>query len=325
MAERVSCGPPRLRAQAILDPGNRLPILSEETGGYMRQTPDVTVFDDAQCALGEGPLWHPDRQQLFWFDILNMRLLTRTESGRQVWQFDEHVSAAGWVDRNRLLIASENSLSLFDIEKGGAEFLCDLESDNPLTRSNDGRADPWGGFWIGTMGKAAEREAGAIYRFYRGELRRLFAPITISNAISFPPDRRFGVFADTARQKVWRVALDPETGWPNADPETFIDYAKLYRNPDGAVVDAEGTFWCAEWGSSRVSAYDGAGKPLRHIDIPARHTSCPAFGGTDLTMMYVTTARQDLSDEVLQIEPQNGQTFAVVSRTTGQTEHQVIL
>jgi sugar lactone lactonase YvrE len=80
----------------------------------------ATVFDATRCALGEGPLWHPGRGQLFWFDILGHRLMTRTGGETQVWQFAEHVSAAGWVDNVRLLIASETKLFLFDVASGAA-------------------------------------------------------------------------------------------------------------------------------------------------------------------------------------------------------------
>ncbi len=126
------------------------------------------IHDDRPCELGEGPLWHPERNQLFWFDILSQRLLTRTAEGPLAWAFPHRVSAAGWVDRDRLLIASEVALSLFDLATGQATPVVSLEADTPATRSNDGRADPQGGFWIGTMGKRAEPGAGAIYRFYRG-------------------------------------------------------------------------------------------------------------------------------------------------------------
>jgi len=134
----------------------------------------TSVFDDRRCELGEGPLWHPGRKQLFWFDILGKRLLTRTDDGARDWQFSELVSAAGWVDDENLLIASETALFRFDLDSGARSEVCALEADQPNTRSNDGRADPQGGFWIGTMGKTAEPGAGAIYRWFRGELRRLF-------------------------------------------------------------------------------------------------------------------------------------------------------
>ncbi len=120
----------------------------------------ATLWDDRACKLGEGPLWHPERKQLFWFDILGQKLLTRTDSGPIEWHFDEIVSAAGWVDDSTLLIASETALFTFDLNSAESEFIAPLEADTPATRSNDGRADPWGGFWIGTMSKTAETGAG---------------------------------------------------------------------------------------------------------------------------------------------------------------------
>lgn len=218
----------------------------------------VEVFDDRACTLGEGPLWHPTRKQLFWFDILEHRLLTRTEDGPKEWQFDCAVSAAGWVDHDRLFIASAEDLFVFDLRDGTSQYVVTLEADNPATRSNDGRADPQGGFWIGTMGHNAEPKAGALYRFYRGEVRRLRKNVSIPNATCFTPDGRHAYFADTAQKMVWRYTLD-DNGWPLGDAEVFLDHRDEGLNPDGAVVANDGTFYCAQWGASRVAGYSPGG------------------------------------------------------------------
>ena len=212
-----------------------------------------------------------------------------------------------------------------DLETEAREDVAPLEAENRTTRSNDGRADPWGGFWIGTMGKAAEPGAGAIYRFYRGEVRKLFPDITISNAICFAPDRSVAYYTDTATKIVMRQALEPEHGWPEGAPEPWLDLRGDGLNPDGAVVDAAGNFWCAQWGASRVAAYAPEGRFLRAVAFPGRHTSCPAFGGEGLTTLFCTTARQGLSRLVLLAEPHNGQTFAAPGVAQGQAEHRVIL
>jgi sugar lactone lactonase YvrE len=282
------------------------------------------IFDERLCVLGEGPLWHPERSALFWFDIVGCRLLSRDTSGPRSWPLPEMFSAAGWFGRDQMLMASETALWTFDIGTAKLERVVALEADNPVTRSNDGRADPWGGFWIGTMGKSAEPDAGAIWRYYRGELRRLFAPITISNAISFTPDRRFAQFADTAKAKVWRVTLDPDHGWPMGEPQLFLDCAGRHGVPDGAVCDADGNLWLAEWGAAQVSCFDPAGRFLRSVPVGGRHSSCPAFGGADFATLYVTTARQGLSDAVLAIEPRNGSTYSADPGARGLPEYQVV-
>ena len=284
----------------------------------------AAVFDDRACALGEGPLWHPLRRQLFWFDITGRRLLTRTDAGPGAWDFEEEVSAAGWIDEDSLLIASASGLWRFSITEGSRKPLTPLEKSNAVTRSNDGRADPWGGFWIGTMGRNAEPGAGAIYRFYQGQLRRLFSNITISNAICFAPDRGSAYYTDTVTGRVMKVPLD-RSGWPSGAAQVLIDLSAEGLNPDGAVTDATGNLWIAQWGAGRVAAYDKAGKFLRAVEVPARHSSCPAFGGADMDTLLVTSARQGLSAQVLAEEPENGMTFAVPGVARGLPEPGVLL
>ena len=283
------------------------------------------IFDDRICTLGEGPLWHPERGQLFWFDILNRKLMTRDADAQGEWSFGERVSAAGWVSRDELLIASEKELFLFDLASGRREAICPLEADNPVTRSNDGRADPWGGFWIGTMGLNAEPRAGAIYRYYRGELRLLYPEITISNAICFAPDGGHAYFTDTPTQIVMRAPLAEADGWPAGTPEPVLDLRTDDRRPDGAVTDAEGHLWIAEWGSARVACYSPEGVFLHAVEVEATQTSCPAFGGAGLATLYCTSAAVGLSAEAKAARPATGMTFAVEGAGTGRAEPRVLL
>ena len=132
------------------------------------------VFDHTINILGEGPLWHPKLQTLFWFDILNRTMHMSDGSNHKSWTFECFVSAAGWVSNEKLLVATATDLRLFNILTGLSEQICQLESNNLSTRSNDGRADPFGGFWIGTMGIAAEPQAGSIYRLFEGKIVNCF-------------------------------------------------------------------------------------------------------------------------------------------------------
>lgn len=276
------------------------------------------IFDDTPCELGEGPLWHPERGQLFWFDILGKRLLTREDSSGRAWQFDEHVSAAGWVSDTSLLVASEARLFVLDLETDRREDVAPLEADDPRTRSNDGRADPWGGFWIGTMGKAAEPDLGAIYRWYDGELRTLFHPLTITNAICFAPDRSCAYFADSRTRVIRRTALDGD-GWPTGEPQDWVTLDEECGSPDGAVTDTEGNVWNARWGAGCVACHAPDGTLLREIGFDATQTTCPAFGGPDLTTLFCTSAQEG------QDGPNDGKTFAAEGVAQGLPEPRVVL
>jgi len=285
----------------------------------------ANVFDDTVCSLGEGALWHPSRQSLFWFDIDNKVLYEKAVADeRKEYRFDRSVSAAGIVDDTNLIIASERDLFVFDLNSRKERILCDLEADNPVTRSNDGRADPCGGFWIGTMGYNAEPKAGAIYRFYRGELRQLFPEVTIPNSICFAPDRSKAFFVDSVDKVIKRVELDNE-GWPTGVPEDFIDLSGEDFAPDGAICDAQGRLWSAQWMASRVAVYSDQGKLLESHELPTSQATCPAFGGPNLSTLFVTTAGAHLPDDLKGTQPTAGNVFSIGGVGPGQSPNIVVV
>ena len=284
----------------------------------------MNIYDDTICSLGEGPLWHPERQQLYWFDIHGRGLHTREDGKTRSWSFDEDVSAAGWVDDTHLLAASETRLFRFNVETGAQEDVAPLEADDPTTRSNDGRADPMGGFWIGTMAKHERTPAGTFYRYYKGEIRPLFDQITIPNAICFTPDKTQAYFCDTIDNLMKRVSLDAD-GWPTGTPEIWLDLSGKPFGADGAVIDADGNIWNAQWNGWRIAKYAPDGTFLEEIPINAAHTSCPAFGGPDLTTLFCTTAGGRVTDADRAKSQDHGKVFALETNTKGQAEHQVLL
>ena len=286
----------------------------------------VEIFDDTLCALGEGPIWHPLRQSLIWFDIMGKGLFERRIEDTQARRlsFENYVSAAGWINENELLMATSRDLVKLNINSGDFEKILDLESDNALTRSNDGRADPCGGFWIGTMGIKGEKDIGAIYRFYKGEIRKLFSPISIPNSICFSPCGKIAYFTDTVLGLILRVELD-SLGWPKSKPEVVLDCREDGLNPDGSVVDQDGCIWNAQWGASRVARYSPNGDLISTFEFDVPQTSCPEFGGDDLSTLFVTSARVDLSESQLQDAPMSGAVFSVKTDHKGQKAHQILI
>lgn len=280
----------------------------------------ATIFDDRICQLGEGPLWHPERGQFFWFDIIGRRLLSRDAEGPREWRFDRMASAAGWVDRDRLLIGTETGLALLDLRDDALEPVVGIEADNPSTRSNDGRADRQGGFWIGTMGKNAEVGQGAIYRYYRDEVRQLTTGISIPNAICFSHDGGLAYYADTHEAKIWTQSLDQD-GWPQGEPRLFLDLRPDGLRPDGAVIDSNGALCVACWGAGAVVRFASDGQQLDRIEVGGRHSSCPAFGGMDLRDLLVTTALQGMEAP----DDAQGLTYLARAEVAGLPEPRVIL
>ena len=283
-------------------------------------------FIGPECALGEGPLWHPLRNQLFWFDIPAGRLHVSDAMGgqRQHWDFGEPASAAGWIDEDRLIVATASALNVFDISTGQWSVLCPMESDNPLTRSNDGRIAPDGSFWIGTMALDAAKKAGAYYRYKAGGLDLLLGEISIPNATCFSPDKKTAYLANGGQQTIWRWALD-EAGNPIGERQVHVSLKGGSIYPDGAVCDAEGYLWNAQWAGSRLARYAPDGSLDKIIDLPVSQPTCPAFGGEDLKLMFITSAREGLSAESLKQQPDAGKVIVIDMDVAGLPENQAHL
>ena len=285
------------------------------------------LFIDCRNSLGEGPLWHPGRSELFWFDINGNTLFRAGPDGtiRASVDFGEPVAAAAIVNDTHLLVAAASAILDFDIEAGTFTPRLPLEADNPVTRSNDSRVSPQGAWWIGTMGRQAEPQAGAVYHYFGGTLTKLRTDVGIPNATCFSPDGRIAYFTDSHQKRIERVAIDPETGMPTRNWELFVDLGGTGASPDGAVCDAEGFVWNAEYGTGRVTRYSPDGRVDRTVSVDAPNVTCPCFGGADLKTLYITTAAQDMTPEAAACHPHAGSVFSARIDVPGQAEAPVKL
>jgi len=282
----------------------------------------VSIFCDHVCELGEGPSYDPGRNRLFWFDIVGRKLLEKAwpDGETIVHDLPEMASAIAILDAERQLLFTETGLFIRHESDGRLDLHCEIEAGNPVTRSNDARVHPSGAFWLGTMGKQAERKAGAIYWHLGGEVRLLFPGITIPNSICFSPDGATAYFADTEEALLFSVACDPHSGLPLGEPRIFLDRRGMDGGIDGSVVDAEGRLWNALWGAGALECYAADGALLERVALPARQVSCPAFVGPDAGRLVVTSAWQGMRDDERLADPEAGRTFLVDVDVPGRFE-----
>ncbi|MDG4891109.1 MULTISPECIES: SMP-30/gluconolactonase/LRE family protein [unclassified Mesorhizobium] len=286
----------------------------------------VSVFSDHICQLGEGPSYDPGTETLFWFDIVNGKLLEKPLAGAlKIHDLGVMASAIAVIDDARQLIATEIGLQVRDVATGKLTLHTPIEADNPLTRSNDSRVHPCGALWTGTMGKDEGKGAGAIYWFFKGELRRLFSDITVSNSICFSDDGTIAYYTDTATGLLMRVACDPATGLPTGEPNIFVDHRSQKGYVDGSVVDRDGVLWNAVWGGKAVKAYSPDGMLLREIPMPVTQPSCPAFVGPNADRLAVTSAWKGKDDKQRKLDPQAGMTFLLDIPVRGRFEPRVLI
>lgn len=277
--------------------------------------PEIARLPAPASELGEGPHYDRATDTAFWLDIAGRKLVEHRFAAAETIVHDLPLmtSLIARIDAERQLLAAEDGLHVRDRANGALSRLMPLEADNAATRSNDGRVHPSGCLWIGTMGKKAEHEAGTIYWTDGSEARPLFRRITIPNSICFSPDGAAGYFADSKRNTVWRVEVDPATGLPRGEPEAFLAARDLPLGGvfDGSIVDADGALWNAAWGGGSVSGFTPAGELIRTFQIPAAQATCPCFVGPNLDRLLVTSAFEGLGAAARAADPGAGFTHVV--------------
>ncbi|MEX0344405.1 MAG: SMP-30/gluconolactonase/LRE family protein [Rhizobiaceae bacterium] len=291
------------------------------------QSSEVKLLDDTVCELGEGPAYDPLSDTLFWLDIAGKRLLGREIAGgvTHIHELPCMASAIAFIDEQRQLLATETGLMIRDRTSGQLELIQPIEADNPVTRSNDARVHPSGAFWIGTMGKKAERKAGSFYWYRKGELQRLFPDITVPNSICFSPDGSLGYFVDSFVGKLFRVECDPANGMPIGEPAVLVDHSHLSTGIDGSVVDNDGNIWNAHWAAGCLDVYSPDGKQIETIPLPVRQPTCPAFFGPDADRLAITSAWENMSEADRADDPEAGKTFELNRKVSGRHEPRVLL
>ena len=268
---------------------------------------------DARNELGEGPLWDPAAERLFWIDITAHQLHAYRpgDGDRTSWDLDVAPGALAPRSDGGLLVARADGVAAFDPGSGTFTHLADPEPELATNRLNDGTTDRQGRFWFGSMEAGARGRAGSVYRFdLDGTIHRLIEGVGIPNSLAFSPDGTVMYFADSSDSTIWAFDYDPATGTPTGRRVLATTDIGV---PDGSTVDVDGCLWNAEWGAARLVRYTPSGAVDRIIEMPVDRPTCCAFGGPDLDVLYVTSARIG-SDTP---RPLAGGLFAVDTGTSG--------
>lgn len=287
----------------------------------MKFGPPQAVWE-AGATLGEGLCWSEREQALWWVDILGQTLFRfRPRDGeRRSWSLPDTVSAVA--ERRRgsgLVLTLRRGYAYFDPKSGALETIAEPEPERAGNRFNDGKCDAQGRFWGGTMDYGCDAPTGAWYRLEAdGRCVRAFdARWPVTNGPTWSLDGRTMFANDTARRVVHALAFDPATG-TLGEGRVFLRFAEADGYPDGMTTDAEGRLWIAHWGGACVSCHAaGSGAELARIALPTDHITNVAFGGPDLSTLYVSSARSGLNDTQRALQPLAGALFAVETDVRG--------
>jgi sugar lactone lactonase YvrE len=260
--------------------------------------------------LGEGPVWDERTWSLYMVDIGSAELLCLHENRVESLRVSPgRISAVFLTETTRLLCATDEGLVSLDTQSKECELIGEIERGWPGNRTNDGKCDPSGRPWIGTMDASESRYSGALYRMDRGaSATRMLDGIGVSNGLDWSPDAKILYYTDSMRRLIWRFPFDRQTGALGAK-ELFVTVPEDQGCPDGLAVDSQGFIWSAHWDGWRITRYDPQGAIDRVLWLPVPRVTSLCFGGADYRTMFITSARIGLSIDALKDAPLSGALF----------------
>lgn len=275
---------------------------------------------EARNTLGEGILWDHREETIWWTDIQECRQHRYHLPTADLQTFDtpERLGAFGLTGTpGRFVAAFETGFAFFVPHTGSLEWIEKVEQHRPETRLNDGRVDRQGRFWSGAMVEDELQTQGAgLYQLAPdGTVIQRERNIMISNSICWSPDSRRFYFADSPGQTIYAYDFNAKNG--EISNRQVFAATKDEAYPDGSEVDCEGRLWNAEWNGSRVTCYSPDGAIFGRVDLPVSQPTCVAFGGSDLDLLLVTSARDGLSDAELAHQPLAGSVFIYKTSARG--------
>ena len=262
----------------------------------------VRVAVAAAALLGESPVWHPRENALYYADIPGHRLQRFDPVSGELrhWDFDTDLASLAPRLDGTLLLAMRDGLWRFEPTTGERERVAEPPYDPVNERFNDGKCDPQGRFWVGTIYEPRDPALAALYRFAKGKLTRQAEGFTTVNGLAWSPNGRTMHWSDTKAHTIYAADFDPVSGTPSGR-RVFASFpikqvgqplATYGGRPDGAAMDAEGCYWVAMFEGQRLLRLAPDGEIVREVELPVRCPTMPCFGGPDLKTLYVTTARE---------------------------------
>ena len=273
---------------------------------------DIQALGSHRCLLGESPLWHPVEQRLYAVDIPGRQLLRWREGADapDAWPLDAEPGCIAARASGGLLIARRDGLWSFDPATGAHALVCPPPYDPARLRFNDGKVDPAGRLWVGTLSDAREPES-VLYRFDGKAFTSQVQSLTTSNGLAWSPDGTRMHWSDTKAHRIYAADFDVATG-ALSSPRVFAEFKPRTAGepyggrPDGAAMDAEGHYWAAMFEGGCLLRIAPSGEVVQRVELPVTCPTMPTFGGADLRTLFITTAREKRPAEELARQPLAG-------------------
>lgn len=280
--------------------------------GWLNKTWEL--IQDEKTLLGESPSWDSVRQVLYWIDSMKGNLYiydSKNKNNRKI-EIGEHIGSVAPKNEKEVIMATKSGIYFFHLETEKKTFIT-----NPNRHSenifNDGKCDPKGRFWVGTVnGVDAEKFTGELFCLQLNHsISMKLQSIGCSNGLTWSPDYQTLYYIDTLAYKITAFDYGMNTG-EIKNGRTVVVIPPKYKLPDGMSGDMDGNLWVAHWDAGVICCWDPHnGNLLETIKLPVpRVTSC-VFGGEKRNELYITSARDGLTEKELESYPYSGGLFRI--------------
>lgn len=274
----------------------------------------IPVLKENTCLLGEGPVWDADSSSIFWIDILKGVIHEYHPSFKthRTISIGQMIGSFALCTDRTFIAGLQHGFAFIDRTYGVIKMIADPEQHLQGNRFNEGKCDPAGRFWAGTMAFSEAQGAGNLYVLHKDLIpQKMIGEVSVSNGLAWSPDQTTLYYIDSPTKQVDAYDYEKSSGHIS-NKRTVIKISDEDGFPDGMTIDTEGMLWIGHWNGWQVARWNPyTGEKLLQIKMPvAKVTSC-TFGGTHLNDLYITTAKVDLTKEELEKQPMAGSLFVI--------------
>ena len=276
---------------------------------------------ETPAKLGEGAFWDYNNEVLYWVDIIGESLniySPKTKTNKEIKMPAPIGTVVPSEEKNKVIVALNDGVYVVDIITEKITRLAAVEDTNPGTRLNDGKCDPNGNLWIGSMDYSQTNPGGNLYKVNaNGETQKMLGNITISNGIVWSKDNKTMYYIDTPTANIRAFDFDKATS-TISNERVVVTIPTEEGSPDGMAIDENDMLYVGLWNGNCIANYNPkTGKLIQKIKVPAHNVTSCAFGGENLDILYITTSNLDMTDEEKVAYPSAGSLFRIKLDTKG--------
>lgn len=275
---------------------------------------------EVKAQLGEGAIWNPQTKTFWWVDIEGMSFFILNPSTGEMIEYPvgQRIGTIVPTKTGSAVVALQDGIYDFNLETSQMTPIASPEAAIADIRFNDGKCDPTGSLWVGSMKLNQSANEAALYRVDpNGNAVQMLDSVTISNGICWSLDEKTMYYIDTPKGNVRAFDYD-KTSQTISNERVVVAIADSLGYPDGMTIDSEGMLWIGHWNGNMVGRWDPtSGKLIGKVNVPAHNVTACAFGGKNLDTLFITTARVDMSEDELLQKPLSGSVFAAVPGVKG--------